>query len=362
MNDIVIVGGGLAGLSLAILCARKGMHVTLIEKSSYPKHKVCGEYISKESLGFLQSLGIATDNLQLPSIDTFVLTSHHGLKASCHLQPGGIGISRFLLDQLLADIAIQEGVHLLENTKVTNIDFLDQKYRIETQNQETIYASLCVGSYGRISGLQKASNTSSKDFIGVKYHVNEGPNKNVIEIHNFEAGYCGISAIENDKYCLCYLAKADALKKFKGNIDKFEEEILFKNTYLKDRFKAHKLIDRVTTSQLQFGLNADNLPYPVIGDAAGFIPPLTGNGMSLAFRSAKDIYLKIINQKANENLSQINKEYTQNYLSGRIQKGILLQNLLFIQNPYFNKALMYGLMKIPGLLQIMSTQAVGKEI
>ena len=99
-----------------------------------------------------------------------------------------------------------------------------------------------------------------------------------------------------------------------------------------------------------------------IGDAAGFIPPLTGNGMSLAFRSAKDIYLKITNQKANENLSHINKEYTQNYLSGRIQKGIFLQDLLFIQNPYFNKALMYGLMKIPGLLQIMSRQAVGTEI
>ncbi|HMP29793.1 MAG TPA: FAD-dependent oxidoreductase, partial [Saprospiraceae bacterium] len=236
MNDIVVVGGGLAGLSLAILCAKNGMEVTLLEKSSYPKHKVCGEYISKESLRFLHHLGVAVEDLRLPHIDTFVLTSPYGQSTSCHLIPGGIGISRFYLDKLLADIASNLGVKIIENIRVTQITYIKDQYNIETQNQVNFTATLCVGAYGRISGLQQTSQDRvAKEFIGVKYHVSKGPHKNVIEIHNFQGGYCGISAIEDDKYCLCYLAKADQMKAYKGNIDLFEQEVLWKNPFLKER-------------------------------------------------------------------------------------------------------------------------------
>ncbi len=361
MSDLVIIGGGLAGLSLSILCARKGMNVILIEKSSYPKHKVCGEYISKESLHFLNHLGINTKSLQLPNIDTFVLTSHHGLSATCKLDIGGIGISRYLLDKLLADIARNEGVKIYEQTRVTSVDYIDDRYTIETHNKETFYTAQCVGAYGRISGLQSPQSQSGKSYIGVKYHVDRGPAKNEIEIHNFEAGYCGISAIEDDKYCLCYLAKAEPLKEMKGNIDQFEEEVIFKNKYLKERFNSRKIIDRVATSQLQFGIHSEPLSYPLLGDAAGFIPPITGNGMSLAFRSALALYQTLINHPKNNTLLSENKRYINQYLKRRIQQGIFLQDLLFIQNQYFNKALMYGLVTIPGLLKIMSKQATGEE-
>ena len=69
--DVAIIGGGLAGLSLAIQCASQNVSVVLFEKETYPYHKVCGEYISLESKPFLESLGVPFAQLNLPIIKRF---------------------------------------------------------------------------------------------------------------------------------------------------------------------------------------------------------------------------------------------------------------------------------------------------
>ncbi|HSU51462.1 MAG TPA: FAD-dependent oxidoreductase, partial [Segetibacter sp.] len=68
LYDLAIIGGGLAGLSLAIQCAEEGFKVVLFEKENYPFHKVCGEYISFESWPFLERLGVDLKALHLPVI------------------------------------------------------------------------------------------------------------------------------------------------------------------------------------------------------------------------------------------------------------------------------------------------------
>jgi menaquinone-9 beta-reductase len=358
--DLVIVGGGLAGLSLSILCSEIGLKVVLFEKGSYPKHKVCGEYISRESVDFLSRLGLELDKLSLPQIDHFVLTSHHGNAAECALNPGGFGISRFLLDDLLAKRARSVGVVIEENSKVISVRYNREKFEIKTVKGQAILSKLCIGAYGRNSGLEESKENTNQAYIGVKYHVDKGPKKDTIEIHNFVGGYCGISAIEDDKYCLCYLAKAEGVKNLRGNIDAFEEQILFQNPFLKERFDSRKLIDRVVTSQLYFGVNNTASEYIKIGDAAGFIPPITGNGMSLAFRNANEIFKSIVENKDLNKIKNNNFKYINQYLKGRINKGIFLQNVLFVENNIFNKGLMFSMTKVPGLLNMMSKQAVGK--
>jgi menaquinone-9 beta-reductase len=356
--DVIIIGGGLAGLTLAIQCAKYGMSTIVIEKSSYPKHKVCGEYISKESERFLKSLGVPLDEWQLPIIDTFTLTSPYGHASTCDLVPGGIGISRYKLDDYLCQLARYHGAVVLEHQRVIST----YQNKVTTHTGLSYTGHLIVGAYGRISGLQDPDTPSQKEkYIGVKYHVDEGPEKNKIEIHHFQGGYCGISAIEEDKYCMCYLAKVSSLNQSKTNIDDYEKNVLMKNPFLAQRFKANRLINRVVTSQLVFGVSREE-NFAVIGDAAGFIPPVTGNGMSLAFRASKLTFDNI--QKYYDNpdhlISKINS-YKHSYLKSRIYKGIFLQNLLLIENKLFNKSLMIALNNIPGLLPIMAKQAVGKE-
>jgi flavin-dependent dehydrogenase len=367
--DIIIVGGGLAGLSTAILSAKNGRSVLLIEKENYPRMKVCGEYISNESRKFLKELGLPIEELHFPEINQFVLTTPLGDYAKCNLLPGGMGISRYFLDDFLAQKAQELGVTVLTNTKVKHLTYLkpSKQFLVNTTDSIQYYAKLAILAAGRNSGLLNKSKSNGDKFVGVKYHVSEGPADNTIEIHHFEGGYCGISKVEGNKFCLCYLVKADALKAYQGNINAFEEYVMSKNTFLKVRLQSPRISEAVTTSNIQFGIfNQTNNNNLTIGDSAGFIPPITGNGMSLAFRSAKHIHIQIehfFNGTINFNDLSINSnQYKNQYLKSRIQQGIFLQNLLFLKNRFLKFIVFKSITKIPGLIKILSKQAVGKEI
>ncbi|HET6244117.1 MAG: NAD(P)/FAD-dependent oxidoreductase [Bacteroidetes bacterium] len=365
--DIIITGGGVAGLSFAILSAKSGLSVLVIEKGQYPKHKVCGEYISMESFDFLLQLGVPLETMDLPRINNFVLTSHNGSKATCKLDKGGFGLSRYKLDNLLAEIAVENGVKLLTGHKVTEIAYQEDEYLVATHLQKKEKAKLVVGAYGRISGLDNIPNIQQEKYIGVKYHIDKGPVDDTIEIHTFRGGYCGISKIEDNKYCLCYLAKASDIKPFKGDIIAYEHAVLMKNPYLKKRLEYKQFSKNTITANLYFDINnSTEKEYLQIGDAAGFIPPLTGNGMSLAFRSAKDLHKEVLEffcmNKTREMLLNNNRKHISRYLLHRIRKGIFLQNLLFIENKNFNKLLMKSLSGIPGLMKFMTKQATGETI
>ena len=362
--DIAIVGGGLAGLSLAILSAKQGYSVILFEKGNYPKNKVCGEYISNESRYFLDNLGIDLNSLDLPQINEFVLTSNTGIKANCTLETGGFGISRYLLDELLAKKAISLGVKLLTNTKVIDIINEENGDKIICSNHEEYVSKIAVISYGRQTN---SNQLNKKKYVGVKYHVKSGPKDNSIEIHRFNGGYCGISKIENDKYCLCYLVEAEKLKKYNNNFESLEKAITNENSFLKERFQTEFITERITTSNLQFGVKdkvEKNTIY--IGDAAGFIPPVTGNGMSLAFRSANETW-KNLDDYFKSNISKTdllkkNNQYIHQYLNFRIKKGIFLQNILLTKLKFIHQIMMFFISKLPFLLKILSKQAVGKTI
>src|SRR3954462_4020966 len=133
--DIAIIGGGLAGLSLAIQCAAENYHVILFEKESYLFHKVCGEYISLESLDFLRQLGVDPVALQMPFIDTLHLSDSKGSMYSFGLPLGGFGISRFSLDYSLYQIAEGNGVQVKTNATVRDITFSGDHFTISTSDE-----------------------------------------------------------------------------------------------------------------------------------------------------------------------------------------------------------------------------------
>ena len=100
--QVLIIGGGLAGLVSALHLAKKGVEVLLIEKNSYPKHKVCGEYVSNEVLPYLNSLGIDPVKMGAAKIDKFVLSTISNKLLKTKLPLGGFGMSRYTLDDTLA--------------------------------------------------------------------------------------------------------------------------------------------------------------------------------------------------------------------------------------------------------------------
>ena len=123
MYDIIIIGGGLAGLVSSIQLSKGGKKVLLIEKKNYPFHRVCGEYISNEVRPFLESIGLNFDKLGVKEITKFQFTSPSGRVLETDLDLGGFGISRYKIDEELYDLAKSTGVEfLLENT-VESVDY-----------------------------------------------------------------------------------------------------------------------------------------------------------------------------------------------------------------------------------------------
>ena len=354
--DVCIIGGGLAGLAASILLADHGYEVALFEKEQYPFHKVCGEYISMESWNFLEGTGLPLSTMQLPIIKELMVSAPGGNTLHQILPLGGFGISRFLLDHELKKIAETKGVSVHDNCKVNGVEFSEDEFRLETQEGQFI-SSICCGSYGKRSNLdlklkrgfvlQKSNKLNN--YIGVKYHVKTMHPAGTIALHNFENGYCGISQIEAGKYCLCYLTNAANLMSNHNSIAEMEKNVLYKNEHLKKIFTQSEMLyhQPVTISQISFAKKTQVEDHMLLlGDAAGMITPLCGNGMSMALHSSK-IAAGFINQflQGNKTRQQMENEYAkkwQQVFSKRLSTGRVIQSLF---GKSWTTDLFVGLMK-----------------
>lgn len=339
--DIAIVGGGLAGLSLSIQCADAGYKTILFEKETYPFHKVCGEYISFESAPFLEKLGVPLSDWKLPNINQLKISAPNGKAYEFDLPLGGFGVSRFKLDAYLYQIALNKGVTVLTGTKVQDLHFKTNEFEIIT-NQGSYFSIIAAGSFGKRSNLDihlsrpfaKAKPNALNNFIGVKYHIRYPHPSNQIALHNFNNGYCGIEEIENGECCLCYLTTAENLKKSGNSIPELEEKVLWKNPLLKDIFNTADFIYKkpLTISQISFQKKSQIEQHMLcVGDAAGMITPLCGNGMSMAMHGSKIAY-KNIDQyfKQGQNRLVLEADYEKEWkeqFANRVFAGRTIQRL-----------------------------------
>ena len=335
--DVIIIGGGLAGLALSIDLKKRDYSILVIEKGSYPRQKVCGEYISMESHRYLHEICPALVEFNLPQIQKFRLTSTGNSDFTTNLGLGGFGISRYLLEELLYKEASNLGVEFLLNTKATELsyDVLNKFYNVTTKDQ-VVSASLICNASGRRSNLEaldKEKKITDTNYIGVKYHIHLPRDSKQIEIHNFPGGYCGISTIEDDKSCLCYIVNSNQLNKVNKSISELEKKVLSQNKNLNKIFKEAEFIfkEPITISGINFLIKEPRSNDGFfLGDSAGSIAPITGNGMSMALRSAFvlaqniDHYFsgKISKKKLDENYSIFwSKEFsTRIKLSRHFQK------------------------------------------
>ena len=271
---------------------RAGIAVTVFEKKRYPFHRVCGEYISNETIAFLRSLSLYPENFLPAHITRLQLTSVNGKSALLPLDLGGFGISRYTLDHFLAERATEEGVVIHTDTEVTHVDYHHDQFKVTTANV-THDADIVIGSFGKRSKLDVEMERSfirkRSPYIGVKYHIRTGHPHDLIALHNFKGGYCGISNIEDGKTNLCYLSHRDNLRQHR-TIAEMEKQVLFRNPYLKSIFeRAEFLFDKPEViNEISFETKRPVEDHILMtGDAAGMITPLCGNGMAMAIHAAK---------------------------------------------------------------------------
>ncbi|MEM9075931.1 MAG: NAD(P)/FAD-dependent oxidoreductase [Bacteroidota bacterium] len=342
-NEVVIIGGGLAGLTAAIDLAMRGKQVLVIEKNTYPHHKVCGEYVSNEVRPYLQHLGLNLEATTQVNINNLQLGTYSGKNIEVSLPLGGFGISRYQLDYQLYELARKRGVDFLFET-VQELEFTNNEFFISLSSNEKLLAKVVIGAFGKRSNIDKKLNrpfiSKKSAWLAVKCHYkNYNFPDDLVSLQTFPGGYGGLSKIENGNINFCYLVRYNDFKKW-GSIKEFEEQVLTKNKVLDHFLKSAKPVFEKPLSIAQISFDKkDAIENHIVmcGDTAGLIHPLCGNGMAMAIHSAKIAADGINKYLENKEYSRktMEIEYKQAWtrqFQKRLRMGRFLQSLMLHTN------------------------------
>ncbi|MFZ4683237.1 MAG: NAD(P)/FAD-dependent oxidoreductase [Terrimicrobiaceae bacterium] len=258
---ITIAGGGLAGLSLGIALRHRGVPVDLHEAGSYPRHRVCGEFISGVRPAVLESLGIA-DLLVGAEKQRTTAWFYGGEKIFAAALPvSARGISRHVLDDAMRRRFQELGGALHERS------------RQQPEDREGL-----VWCAGRIP--------ARGEWIGLKCHVHNMPLKADLEMHLGRNGYAGLARVGSDTVNVCGLFRLDKTLDGTGLLQKHLRRGGLSS--LADRMEAAGVDESslAAVAGFRLGWQRSRPEMMTLGDACGMIPPFTGNGMSMAFESA----------------------------------------------------------------------------
>ncbi len=367
--DVIIIGGGLAGLTAAIHLRKEHHRILLLEKETYPHHKVCGEYLSNEVVPYLRHLGI-----ELPTtieINTLEFSTQKGRSLQISLPLGAKGISRYALDNCLYNRAKSLGVEVVF-CSAESIEYKDDLFTVKNNLDLEYKAIFVIGGYGKRSNLDKML---SREFISKKspwlavkahYQWKNFPD-HLVGLHSFEGGYGGLSKTETGAVNFCYLVTYESFQK-KQNISEFNDLVVAQNPYLATFLMEATIEFQKPLSIAQISFEAkDPVEDHIImcGDSAGLIHPLCGNGMAMAIHSAK-IASELIHVYFKEGLSdrsRLEKEYTIKWhrtFGKRIRTGRRLQKLLM--SPKIAGMLFSFATLSPGILKSIIKKTHGKPI
>jgi menaquinone-9 beta-reductase len=337
--DIIIIGAGLAGCSAAIQLANHGLKILLLEQQKYPHHKLCGEFLSIEVIEIFNRLGILESVFKANAhpIHHALLTASSGATFAHNLPSTALGLSRYRLDLTLFEKAQTAGATCHDNTNVqTMTGDLSLGFTVTT-NREIFRSRMVLGAYGKRSRLDhpRPFHKIPTPWVAHKAHYSGLDLPHTIELHAFNGGYCGLSAIETGEINLCWIGHSRVLNTGNRNLP----DALYTNPYLRDRLQ-HLTCNSSTNhslSQISFDRKGNfHNDICMIGDTAGMITPLCGDGMAMALRTA-EIAIPLVLQHLDKTLTtpQFKRQYSQQWqqeFNLRLNLGKLMHNA-FIHPP-----------------------------
>ena len=318
--DVAVIGGGIAGTCAALALARQGAHVALLEAGSFPRHKVCGEFFSGEARPVFSRLGLdeALAAAPLQTVRESHLIAPSGRRVRLQVPQGAFAVSRHSFDALLWEAAQKTGIVGHERTRIRAVR-REGNYHVLSTGRESqeFRARAVILSVGRnpaaalLPNVQDAAPDTSLlghapkpraagQFVGLKAHF-RGVNlpQGRVEMHGFAArdflphapaargGYCGLTRVEDGLTNVCLLVSAQILNKRSSAL--FFAQLLSASPSLRARLgNAERVTPWLATANVRFGLRQPTSDFGLVcGDAAGYIPPLAGDGMSMAARSGE---------------------------------------------------------------------------
>ncbi|OPZ44992.1 MAG: Digeranylgeranylglycerophospholipid reductase [Euryarchaeota archaeon ADurb.BinA087] len=292
--DVIVVGAGPSGAMAAKICAEKGLNVIIIDKQSFPRDKPCGGGVSKKALDLIN------ENLPPSIIENYVYGFRlYSKNFDCielkSKEFVGITTDRSKFDSFLVDLAIKKGAKFLQNGKVVNIEFSDNNAICKLKNGDEIEGKIIIGADGAHGIVARKTNIRQNwklDEIGIGIEAtisleNNSLNsfhKNYLELYFLDIphGY-GWVFPKSESISIGVGYRYDRTIKPRDLFKKFCERISdYKSiTFSADEFKVHII------PAGGFKRNITNNRVLLVGDAAGFIDPLTGEGIYYALKSGK---------------------------------------------------------------------------
>ncbi len=338
--DVAVIGAGPGGCATAYHLRQAGWKVLLVERRRYPVDKLCGEFLSPEGITSLRQMGL---NLQdpngyFPSIKTVGVSSLAGTVWQATLPEVGLGVSRKYLDHRLVERCAEVGVDVAQGVKVDRVEgSMDDGFSLAERGWSS-WARLAVLACGKQNVLFNRLGVKGRAkgrWMALKLHHKGTFPQGLVELHNFQGGYAGLCNVEEGKVNLCLLTRTDRFRWAGGDCRNFVEQILWHNPLLAQRLKNMEgnWSEAVAVANLSFGpVQRVAGGVLLVGDAAGGISPLCGDGISMALRMGEivgalaHVYLK--GEMAAAQFLQRYEDQWRAEFRWRLKLGNILQVLL----------------------------------
>jgi flavin-dependent dehydrogenase len=309
MTDVAIIGAGPAGSTLAALLAGRGLSVALFDRDSFPRDKLCGEFLSYDALPVLEPLGVVAelDRAGAPRIERARIVGRTRVPEIALPHPAR-GVSRLFFDDLLLRTAAAAGAARHDGQTVTSL--------------AEVKATAVVGAWGRWGRFdQQLGRAFVRDHahrnFGFKRHYIASAPTDSIDLYSFPQGYLGVNAVEGGITNICGLVHASRLSGHKGRWDAFVDVIRAEEPRLEALYAAHAPAQEGYLSSEPVIFRARSAVEGgvfMIGDASGVLDPLTGNGMAMAVQSAlllAPVLVRLIAQPSKR--EELEREYRERH-------------------------------------------------
>jgi menaquinone-9 beta-reductase len=317
LTDALVIGGGLAGSAVAILLARQGRSVVLLEREAKPHHKVCGEFLSREAVHSLSLLDIDVTALGAVPIGSVRFGS-----SEVAIGFTGQSLSRWTLDESLLAVAARTGV-----TVVRGQEALDPG-RFNARTTFLATGKYDLPQHRRPPGQQH-------DLIGFKmyWRLQEHQRRRLeglVELNHFNGGYYGLQNVESGQTNLCLVVRKKILRGLGGRWPELLEVLQQQIPTLAAHLQGATPLwaKPLAIAPIPYGFRRQTTEpnlWP-LGDQAAVIASFAGNGMSIALRSAEIAARHYLaGQNSSTYLDHLNRELRRPVqLATRVSQALVL--------------------------------------
>jgi menaquinone-9 beta-reductase len=349
-TNILIIGGGPAGSTAAIYLSQLGFDITLIEKKSFPRETLCGEFLSKEVTDILKELNLFNDFLLLKpnQLKSFRAVDDSGIELKSKLSFDAYAMKRSVFDSFLIEKAKERKVNIIQPAEVNSTIKSTSNFISEIEdgsgNKLIIKSKLVIAAYGKQNILDKKLErefvNKKSNLNGVKFHLPinllKDPFVNEIRIYTDDELYCGMNQVSDKEITVCFLEnrKQSKIPSRERLIDVIKSNKQFQKIFREEAIDFIKSTNIYGTGNIYFGSREvveDGII--MVGDASRVISPLAGDGIGMAMESARMVF-EIIHKFGvdDTNREKIYSSYKKQYksvfnkrlLTAKIIQGMIL--------------------------------------